>query len=74
MKHVQPCLCARKDLESSFNHFGCPVARPTLFKYHERSRKHFPRSYKPVEVPCSWKPVYVPERPDKTVLTAEEVL
>ena len=51
MKHVQACLCASKDLESSFNHFRCPVARPTLFKYKERSRKQFSRSYKPVEVP-----------------------
>ena len=41
MKHVQACLCPSKDLESNFNHFGCPVAGPTLFKYQERSRKQF---------------------------------
>ena len=36
MKHVQACLCPSKDLESNFNHFGCPVAGPTLFKYQEK--------------------------------------
>ena len=41
MKHVQACLCASKDLERNFNHFGCPAAGPTLFKYQERSRKQF---------------------------------
>ena len=25
MKHVQACLSARNDLESSFNHGGCAV-------------------------------------------------
>ena len=25
MKHVQACLCARKDVESSLHHCGCPV-------------------------------------------------
>ena len=25
MKHVQACLCARKDLENSFHHCGGPV-------------------------------------------------
>ena len=42
MKHVQACLSARKDIESSFYHSGGPAeASASLFKCLERYRKQF---------------------------------
>ena len=72
MKLVQACLCVRKDLESSFHHCGSPVK---LVQACLRARKSLEFSFHycggPVNLVQAWD---VGERPDKAVLTAEEVL
>ena len=51
MKHVQSCLSASKDLESSFHHCGSPVKR--LFKYQETTRIQFSPLWRFCNAPAS---------------------
>ena len=75
MKHVQACLSAREERESSLHRCGCTVSLvqaclcdgKTRFKLRGSAVKHVEASVFP-------KPVYVRERLDNAVLTSEEVL
>ena len=72
MKHVQSCLSARKDPESSFHHCGSLVKLVQACVCAEGLAKAVLTIEEVLSSSC--KPVYVRERLDKAVLTADVVL
>ena len=55
---MQACLCARKDIQSGFQHYGGParLVQACLF-----GRKDLKAVFNAMEVqPGKWKPVYLP--------------
>ena len=72
MMHVQACLGARNDGESSFSHCGGLMKLVQAFVFvQERSRKQFSSPWRCFDT-C--RPVKVPGKIEKAIFTTVEVL
>ena len=72
MKHVQACLSAMEDRQCCFHHCTCPVR--LVQAVHARERPHNAVLTSEEVLGSTCKPVLVPEKIEKALLTAVEVL
>ena len=72
MKHVETCLSAREDRESSFHHCGYAVKLVQACFVQERRDKAVLTTEQ--ELGRSFRPVYLPEKINKAVFTTVDAL